>query len=68
VVHYLPCFGEWHITCPLYQPSLLFLCLFSESLALRVCFFTPSPFSGAGSVCHLPPLLSILDYSSMFVF
>jgi hypothetical protein len=36
---------------------------------LRVYVFAPPPpLSGTGSACHLPPPLSILDYSSLFVF
>jgi hypothetical protein len=28
----------------------------------------PTPLSGAGSVFHPQPMLSVLDYSSLFVF
>jgi hypothetical protein len=34
------------------QPLLLYPCLFTESLMLRVCLFAPFLFSGAGSALH----------------
>jgi hypothetical protein len=56
-IHYLPCFGDGFS-----------LCLFTESSLLGVYFFAPPSFSGAGSVFHPPHLLSMLDYSLLFIF
>jgi hypothetical protein len=41
----------------------LSLYLFTESLILGL-----PPLSGAGSVFYIPPLLSVFDYNSPFVF
>jgi hypothetical protein len=54
-IHYLSCFGGG-----------LSLCLFTGISTLGVYFFALSPFPGEGSVFHLPPPLSVLDYSSLF--
>jgi hypothetical protein len=48
VIHYLPCFGGGFL-----------LCLFIGVSALGAYFFALPPFSGAGSVFHQPPLLSV---------
>jgi hypothetical protein len=56
VMHHLPCFG-----------GDLSLFLFTESSVLGVYFFALPPFSEAGCV-PLPSPLSVLDYSSLFVF
>jgi hypothetical protein len=53
VIYYMPCFGGG-----------LLLCLFTASSALSALPL----FSGTGSVCHLPPLLSMFDCSLLFVF
>jgi hypothetical protein len=57
VTYYLSCFGGG-----------LLLCLFTGISKLGVYFFAPPPFSGAGSVFHLLPSLSMLDYNMLFVF
>jgi hypothetical protein len=56
VIHYLPCFGGG-----------LLLCLFTESSALGVYFFSPLFFSRAGSVFY-PPLscLCFITVHSLF--
>jgi hypothetical protein len=65
VIHYLPCFGEWLISAHSLS-SLPFLCLFTDSSALKPAL-APLPFSGAVSMFHLPSPLSVLDYSLLFV-
>jgi hypothetical protein len=65
VIHYLPCFRE-RLTPTCCQSSLPFLCLFTDRLVLRLAPCT-SPFSSAGSAFRPPPLLSMFDYSSLFV-
>jgi hypothetical protein len=57
VTYYLSCFGGG-----------LLLCLFTGISKLGVYFFAPPPFSGAGSVFHLLPPLSMFDFSLQFVF
>jgi hypothetical protein len=57
VIHNLLCFGGG-----------LLLCLFSESSVVGVYFFAPPPFSGTGFSVPPPPPLSVLHYSSLFVF
>jgi hypothetical protein len=63
VIHYLPCFGEWLITC-LLSAFLPFLCLFTDSSVLR-----PAPCHSSFVWCtfSLPaPSAVVLDYSSLF--
>jgi hypothetical protein len=66
VVHYLPCFREWLITGPLSAfaafPVFIYWEFSAEFSSL------PPPFSSVVSAFHLPPLLSVFDYSSLFVF
>jgi hypothetical protein len=64
VILYLPCFGEWLITCPLLA-FLPFLCLFTVNLVLR-----PAPCSSPFLWCtfRVPaPFAIVLDYSLLFV-
>jgi hypothetical protein len=67
----------WMLSCgsgdQLYDllPAMLsrwLIILFTESSALGGYFFALPLFSGASSVFHPPPLLSVLDYSSLFDF
>jgi hypothetical protein len=53
-------------TCPALEVA--FLCLFTGISVLGVYFFAPLPFSGAVSVFHQPPLVSVFYDGSLFVF
>jgi hypothetical protein len=61
VIPYLPCFGEWLIAHPL----LLFLCLFTDSVALRP-VPCPSPFLWCTFSFPAPSAI-VLYYSLLFV-
>jgi hypothetical protein len=65
VIHFLPCFGEWLLPAH-FQPSLPFLCLFTDGWGLSLALF-PTPFLWCSSAVHPPPPLSMFDYSLLFV-